>query len=177
MSTQEVARRLEVSEATVKKYERDGLLERAGRRSTARGQPILFTLESIKRLERARLLGSYGRSTRRILIHEQVSSEIVLALTTAGLHCATSPTLLGVIGEHEGGGMPIIVVPAKLEPDELGLLDTVITKVYCIVIGAEAPNERVRRRCTVIDQTELRRLVQVAWSLVDSRLRQTQLEL
>lgn len=166
----EAARLLEISEARVRR-----LLQ--GVKPVGRGKrgASLYARDDIDTIARQHQLGRAGRDVRTVIVHESLTDE-ALALEAAGIVVLTMRDIMDGLAQHEAPGLPIMVLPAQLEPTELNLLRTLWQGMYVLHVGDDI-DVSLRHTCIRIGSFELRSLVQAAWRLVGERREQVKLKI
>lgn len=165
----QVARELEVSERVIRRAVRLGTLEALEQR----GQwgRLMFARPDVDTFGRIYRLGKHDRRARTVVTAHLAESGLqVTALRTAGLHVGVGSSILDALSQHDGAGIPVLIVALAMPPQELTLLHAIVADCHCIVVGDELDVEyEIASRATIIDEWELRPLVQTAWLRVDQR--------
>jgi hypothetical protein len=170
LTVAEAARLLEISEARVRR-----LL--VGVQPVGRGErgASLYSRADIDTIARQHELGRAGRLVRSVIVHENLTDE-TLALEAAGLHVLVMRDIMDGLAQHDGEGLPIMVLPTQLEPTELNLLRTLWHGMYVLHVGDDL-EVSFQHQCIRIGSFELRSLVQAAWRLVGERRDQVRLKI
>lgn len=174
VTTRQAAEELGISDAMVRYYEKAGQLDVA--RAGNRGQPTLYTSDSVRALGIRLRTGKQDQAIRTVTIHESLERER-LALEVSGLTVRPVRDMLHAL-DINAYHRPILIWPDTVEGMEHVLFDKFVTRVHAVVVGdPKKISERAAKYASWVEPGELRELTIHVWEIVDRRHRNATLRL